>query len=195
MTNCNKKPKELRMWRRLQNAIFRPNAWILSQGYLWVRKYLHAPFMYLRRSVLREQKTKQLSMLYDGYSILSDINYMLDSFRTAYRWRSLAYEIDSSTTEIIEDLVSIAIRPPSAYDFLKNMAKCQNGNSSIVFQILNLIFFNCMSGQKDFCSMLYSFHKWHTRHFVDDDIFAFIIPIFTDNRYFRRSGKTMLGAS
>jgi len=47
-------------------------------------------------------------MLYDGCSILSDINYILGSYRTAYRWRSLAYEIDSSTDEIVQDMITIA---------------------------------------------------------------------------------------
>jgi len=103
-----KKSKRLCMWNRLQNAVYRPNSWILTQGYLWVKKYLHTPTIHLQRAVRKRQKIEQLSMLYTSTSILSDINYLLDSYRTAYRWRSLSYKIDSSTSEIVEDLISIA---------------------------------------------------------------------------------------
>jgi hypothetical protein len=93
---------------RLQNAIYRPNAWIFSQGYLWVKKYLHFPVMCMKESIMRHQETKSLGMLYDACSILSDVNCILGAYRTAYRWRSLAYEIDSSTDEIVEDMISIS---------------------------------------------------------------------------------------
>jgi hypothetical protein len=100
--------KKQLMQLRLRNAIYRPNAWVLTQGYLWVKKYLYYPVMYLKDSILRRQKVKQLEMLYDACTILSDVNCILGAYKTAYRWISLAYKIDSSTDELVEDIIFIA---------------------------------------------------------------------------------------
>lgn len=102
--------KKMSMISQLKNGIHRPNVWVLTQGYLWVKRYLHDPIIYLRKSILKHQNTKQLTMLYDACCTLGDINYILDSYKTAYRWYSLAYKIDSSTGTMVEDMIDVSQR-------------------------------------------------------------------------------------
>lgn len=95
------------MLKRLQKSVHYPNAWIVNQGYLWVKKHLHDPVRHLRK-IIADPTVKQLGMFYDAYTILSDVNFILGSYLTAYHWCSLGYAIDASTTEMLDDMITLS---------------------------------------------------------------------------------------
>jgi hypothetical protein len=80
----------------------------LAQGYFWVKKNLYSPVKYLKQYYPNNLSTKDIRTLFESYSILADINTILESYGTAYHWRSLAYAIDSNVIGIVEDMIYLS---------------------------------------------------------------------------------------